>query len=70
MGVHEDRGALARAIKDLMTRWSETRSQWNDANAKRFEEDRLLNLERDLRMAVGAMDQMATLLQQIRRDCE
>ncbi len=70
MGVHEDRGALARAMKDLMTRWSETRAQWDDANAKRFEEERLLNLERDLRMAVGAMDAMATLLQQIRRDCE
>jgi hypothetical protein len=57
-------------MKDLMLRWAETRSQWDDANAKRFEAERLLNLEQDLRSAVGAMDTMAILLQQIRRDCE
>ena len=70
MGVHEGRGTLARAMKDLMLRWQDTRSQWNDAQAKRFEEERLLNIEHDLRAAVGAMDSMAVLLAQIRRDCE
>jgi hypothetical protein len=70
MGCHEGRGALARAMKDLMIRWAETRSQWDDANARRFEQERLLGLEQDLRAAVGAMDTMAILLQQIHRDCE
>ena len=70
MGVHEGKGILARAMKDLMLRWQETRSQWDDANAKRFEQERLLNLEHDLRSAVGAMDTMSILLAQIRRDCE
>jgi len=70
MGVHEGRGSLARAIKDLMLRWAETRSEWDDAVAKRFEQDRLLNIENDLRAAVGAMDTMSVLLAQIRRDCE
>lgn len=70
MGVHEGRGTLARAMKDLLTRWAETRAQWNDENAKRFEQERLLNFEHDLRAAVGAMDAMSVLLQQIRRDCE
>jgi hypothetical protein len=70
MGVHEGRGTLARAMKDLMLRWQDTRSQWNDAQAKRFEEERLLNIEHDLRAAVSAMDSMAVLLAQVRRDCE
>ncbi len=70
MGCQEGRGALARAMKDLMLRWAETRSQWDDVNARRFEQERLLSLEQDLRAAVGAMDTMAILLQQIRRDCE
>ncbi len=70
MGVHDARGTLARAIKDLLLRWEETRAQWNDANAKRFEEERLIGLEQDLRSAVSALDSMAVLLQQIRRDCE
>ena len=70
MGVHEGRGSLARAIKDLMLRWAETRAEWDDAVARRFEQERLLNIESDLRAAVGAMDTMSVLLQQIRRDCE
>ena len=70
MGVHEGRGSLARAIKDLMLRWSQTRAEWDDAVARRFEQERLLNIENDLRAAVGAMDTMSVLLAQIRRDCE
>jgi hypothetical protein len=70
MGVHEGRGALARAIKDLMNRWQETRSEWDDSVAKRFEEQRLIALQQDLKSAVGAMDTMLVLLQQVRRECE
>ncbi|HEX8524360.1 MAG TPA: hypothetical protein VF669_19045 [Tepidisphaeraceae bacterium] len=70
MGVQDGKGVLARAMKDLMNRWHDTRAQWNDENAKRFEQERLINLEQDLRSAVSAMDTMSVLLQQIRRDCE
>ena len=70
MGVHEGRGALARAIKDLLARWQETRSEWDDAMARKFEEQRLIALQQDLKSAVSAMDTMVVLLQQVRRDCE
>jgi hypothetical protein len=70
MGVHEGRGTLARAMKDLMMRWQDCRSQWDDSQARRFESERLLNIEHDLRAAVSAMDSMSVLLAQIRRDCE
>jgi hypothetical protein len=70
MGVHEGKGTLSRAMKDLMSRWQEARSNWDDANARRFEGERLRSLEQDLKSAVGAMDSMSILLQQIRRDCE
>ncbi len=70
MGVHEGRGTLARAMKDLMLRWQDTRTEWDDAQAKHFEQERLLNIEHDLRAAVSAMDAMSVLLSQCRRDCE
>jgi ABC-type xylose transport system substrate-binding protein len=70
MGVHEGRGTLTRAMKDLMIRWQQTRGEWDDANARKFESERLVSLEQDLRAAVAAMDTMAILLQQIHRDCE
>lgn len=69
MGVHEGRGQLAKAMKDLSQRWLEARGQWNDAQSKQFEEQHLMAIEADLRNAVGAMDQMASLLSQIQRDC-
>ena len=70
MGVHESRGNLAKAIKELMLRWSETRAAWDDARAEQFEQQYLRQLEADLRVAGSAMDQMAILLHQARRDCE
>ena len=70
MGVYEGRGTLAKGIKQLMLRWSETRMSWDDAAARTFEKKYLEPLEIDLRNAVGAMDHMATLLTQVRRECQ
>ena len=70
MGVHESRGNLAKAIKELMLRWRDTRAVWDDARAEQFEQQYLRQLEADLRVAGSAMDQMGILIQQVRRDCE
>lgn len=70
MGMHEARGTLAKAFKELTLRWQDTRGQWDDAQAEHFEETFIRTLESDLRTAASAMDQMAILLHQARRDCE
>ena len=70
MGLHEARGTLAKAFKELMLRWAETRAQWDDAQAEQFEKTYLMNLESDLKVAASAMEQMAILVHQVRRDCE
>ena len=70
MGVHEGRGALARALKDLMIRWNETKSAWHDSVAEEFEEQHIAPLEREMRNATGAMDAMAQVLAQVNRDCK
>ena len=70
MGVYEGRGQLAKSVKQLMLRWTETRGDWNDSAAEGFEKKFLEPLEIDLRTAVSAMDHMATLLNQVRRDCQ
>ena len=69
MGVHEGRGQLSKGMRDLMTRWYETKSSWDDTMSRTFEKNYLFALEMDLRNAVGAMDHMAVLLSQIRIDC-
>jgi len=69
MGVYEGRGQLSRAMKDLMAHWRETRLYWDDTLAHNFERNYIIPLETNLRNAGGAMDHMAALLNQIRRDC-
>jgi hypothetical protein len=69
MGVYEGRGQLGKAIKLLLRRWEETKSEWDDTVSKNFEKTYLLPIEMDLRNAVGAMDHMAQVLAQVRRDC-
>jgi len=70
MGVYEGRGQLNKALKELLHRWIETKSSWDDIRARQFEETYLTPLETDLRSALAAMDHMAIILSQIDRDCE
>jgi hypothetical protein len=70
MGVHESRGNLSKAFKELMLRWADTRQGWNDVRSEQFEQQYLIELENNLRMAGSAMDQIGILINQARRDCE
>jgi hypothetical protein len=70
MGMFEGRARIGKAIKDLHTRWLETRSSWDDASCRAFESKYLIPLELDSRQAVNAMDGMAQILMQIKRECE
>ena len=70
MSVHESRGNLAKALKELSLRWAEARRNWDDAQALDFEDKYMRELEANLRSAGSAMDQMAVLLTQAKRDCE
>lgn len=69
MGVYEGRGQLSKSMKELLLRWNETKTSWDDVRAHEFEKNFLEPLEMDLRNAVSAMDHMAILLNQIRSVC-
>jgi hypothetical protein len=70
MGVYEGRGLLSKSLKQLQLRWQETQSGWNDAASVHFEKKYLEPLEADLRTATTAMDHLAAVLVQVRRDCQ
>jgi hypothetical protein len=69
MGVYEGRGQVAKSMKELLGHWQETRRSWNDAMSEQIEKDCLVPLEMDVRSAVGAMEHIAQILQQIKSDC-
>jgi hypothetical protein len=70
MGLQEGRGQLGKLHKDLQLRWHEARMNWDDDQARRFEARYLDPMERDLRSAISAMDDMAALINQIKNDCQ
>jgi hypothetical protein len=70
MGVYEARGMLGKSWKDLTLRWLETKVSWDDVVAHKFENDFLLPMEQDMRNSLAAMDHIAVILAQCRRDCE
>lgn len=70
MGMHEGRARLGKSVKELMMRWAETRSHWDDSTSKAFEQRFLMPIDMDSRKAITAMDGMAQVLQRIKHDCE
>ena len=70
MGMMEARSKVGKSVKELMARWLDTKSQWDDGNSQKFEEKFLVPLESDAKMAVTAMEQMSQVLMQIKKDCE
>ena len=68
MGVYEGRGQLGKNLKDLLHRWAEVKGQWEDTQSKQFEEKFLEPLQQDLRNAMAAMDHVAVVIQQVKRD--
>ena len=70
MGVYEGRGQLAKALKQLMLRWAEARGSWDDAAGAHFEKKYIEPLNDDMKATTNAMDHMAAVLSQVRRDCE
>ncbi len=69
MAVHEGAGHLAKAFKELLGAWEETRLSWDDAMSSRFEDRYMAPLRVEVRKAAEAMSAMAALLEQIRQEC-
>ncbi len=70
MGVYEGRGQLAKAFNHLQLQWDDVKIGWNDAAAMHFEKKFLEPLGTDLHSAASAMEHIAMVLNQVRRDCQ
>ena len=52
MGVYEGRGGLTKATRELLLRWQDTKSNWQDAVADQFDKKYLEMLEKDVKTAI------------------
>jgi hypothetical protein len=60
---------LSGALKHLRFLWEETKTVWNDPVRHSFEEHQWLPLERRVVAGIHAMDQLAPILDKIRKEC-
>lgn len=70
MSVTAGIGKLRDSTKALRQQWIEVQTSWRDENARQFYENNLEPLLTRIRSMELAMAQMATTIQQARRDCE
>ena len=69
MSINESQAKLSEAAKKLFADWLRTKHSWRDENCLQFEKNYIMPLQAELRTVRLAMDQMDTMLSQIRHDC-
>jgi hypothetical protein len=67
--ITTDRAKLHNQLKDLNARWQELRGSWDDPVRKEFEEGHWAELDARVRTVLRAMEQLATVMTQVRHDC-
>ena len=69
MSLSVGKSMLIGSMKDLKARWDKARLSWDDSVSHEVEEAFMVPLERDVRSAVTAMERMAAIVGQAKRDC-
>ncbi|HOY60177.1 MAG TPA: hypothetical protein PK640_18815 [Verrucomicrobiota bacterium] len=67
-GGHAPR--LASLTRDLLQRWHQARDSWADAKAREFEERFIREIESEVNATLPAIEQLESVLQRVRQDCE
>ncbi len=70
MSAIEGRAKLVQAGKKLMTEWQQTRENWRDENARRFEQQYMAPLEANIRAAVLAIERIGSAIEAARQECK
>jgi len=69
MSVIEGKAKLIKAGKRLMADWRQVKEAWRDENCRQFEKKYIAQLETDIRAAAQAMEHIAAMIGNARRDC-
>jgi len=70
MSSHVSAAGLIQAMKGLSIQWERTRAHWHDVKSQEFEREYLGELPQQIARAATAIEEINTLLQKVRSDCE
>lgn len=60
---------LSGSLKNLHLHWDDTKQHWQDAAARRFEEDHLVPIEPKVHLMLDAIARLAEVLERAQREC-
>ncbi|MBX7105839.1 MAG: hypothetical protein K1X57_17275 [Gemmataceae bacterium] len=69
MRLTTGRSKLKQGHEDLMVRWQEVASGWDDATRRAFEEEHLEPVVPDLQSALRAIDRLSAVISQMHQEC-
>ncbi len=69
MDISTDRAKMHNQLKTLAVRWADLKGIWDDSIRREFEEQHWEALEARVQAALRAMDQLSTVMVQVRHDC-
>jgi len=70
MSASTARHKLAEAHRQLVVRWHEAATRWDDTVSRSVQQQLLELLEADVHATLAAMEQLDEVLRKVRRDCE
>ncbi len=70
MSLNSSRTKLARMTKDLSISWKHTKSSWKDDKCLEFQSKYMDEIITSVRMADKAVEELGSLMAQMRSDCE
>ena len=70
MSMKASKAKLARATKDIISEWDETRAAWRDVKAQEFEAKFIAPLPDSISSAIAIIDELDGVLIKIKKHCE
>lgn len=70
MNLSGNKAQLSGATKELLLRWSETKTFWRDGKSHEFEEHYIEELRARVDKAMTLIDKLEEVLQKVHKDCD
>ncbi len=70
MNMRSSDNQLSAITKELLSHWEETEAQWDDVKSREFKREYISQLQPTINLSVEALEQLSTLLEKVKSDCE
>ncbi len=70
MNINSSGMRIAALTREIETKWNNTKEYWSDQKSKEFEQKYLQELFSSVNVVVAATQELAKMMEKVRKDCE